>query len=75
LGLASLLSGLLLSLSLLHGCLLLLQFRNKLWDGHSVLLSINSQLSLHRGDLLRRWLLPRPNIERIARRPLGSILA
>jgi len=68
LGLASLLSGLLLCL--LHGQLLLLQFRNEFWYCHSVLLRIDGQLSLHRSDLLRSWLLSWSNIERIARRPL-----
>jgi hypothetical protein len=68
LGLASLLSSLLLCL--LHGQLLLLQFRNEFWDCHSVLLRIDGQLPLHRSDLLWSWLLSWLNIERITRRPL-----
>jgi hypothetical protein len=72
LGLASLLSGLLLCL--LHGQLLLLQFRYEFWDSHSVLLRIDGQLPLHRSDLLWSWLLSWSNIERIARRPLWRSL-
>jgi hypothetical protein len=74
LGLTSLLSSLLLGLGLLHRRLLLLQFRNEFWDGHSVLLRIDGQLSLHRSDLLWSWLLSWPDIERVARGPLGRSL-
>jgi hypothetical protein len=73
--LTSLLSSLLLGLSLLHGHLLLFQFRNEFWDGHSVLLSIDGQLSLHGGDLVWSRLLSWPDIERVARRPLRRSLS
>jgi hypothetical protein len=75
LGLASLLGSLLLGLSLLYGRLLLLQLRNEFWDGHSVLLRIDSKLSLHRGDLLWSGLLSWADIERVARRPLRMSLS
>jgi hypothetical protein len=57
LGLSSLLSSLLLGLGFGHGLLLLPNFLHEFWDGHAVLLRIDSELSLHRGDLLWSWLL------------------